>query len=457
MNEKISIKSVCELIWQLENDYNLIQLEVQGVKVWELLRYKISNYILQKKQIYGQAHTERTSFFDKLRAVPMYVINTLTKNPIWGPKKSILVFDHPRKIYIENKYIDIYTNHLIKNFNQKEYEVIESEYLKKHFSNRKETNRKYLDSYFFYSLPYRVFYKNRFKSKEEKIFKLIEAKIYKTFNVKIDLSLMVIKEIKNFQLKYCYYKKILKNKKPNVIYLVVSYAEMPLIAAAKYYGIKVIELQHGIISPYHLGYNFPHGNKEVKYFPDEIYLFGSYWSKSINFPLDKSQLKIYGFPFMTEKMKQYDNVQKKKKQIIILSQGSIGRHLSSFSYELAKLLPDYHFVYKLHPGEFDRWEEEYPDLLEASTLSNFLVVNNNEKHLYKFLAESEYQLGVYSTALFEGLAFGCKTILYNTHGIEYMEELINKGYVYLAENSYDAYKLINKFPEDNVKKDDFFR
>ena len=43
---------------------------------------------------------------------------------------------------------------------------------------------------------------------------------------------------------------------------------------------------------------------------------------------------------------------------------------------------------------------------------------------YKLLAKSEYQAGVFSTALYEGVEFGCKTILFDLPGVEYMDKFI---------------------------------
>jgi len=54
--------------------------------------------------------------------------------------------------------------------------------------------------------------------------------------------------------------------------------------------------------------------------------------------------------------------------------------------------------------------------------------------LYKLLSSSEYQVGVYSTAIYEGLLFGLKTILCNTMFVEYMEELIMLDKVFLVLN-----------------------
>jgi hypothetical protein len=64
-------------------------------------------------------------------------------------------------------------------------------------------------------------------------------------------------------------------------------------------------------------------------------------------------------------------------------------------------------VYKPHPGEVDRWREEYPWLVDAPVD----VVGADGPPLHRLFAESRAQVGVYSTALYEGLRFGLETYL----------------------------------------------
>ena len=44
--------------------------------------------------------------------------------------------------------------------------------------------------------------------------------------------------------------------------------------------------------------------------------------------------------------------------------------------------------------------------------------------LYEFLSRVEYQVGVFSTTLYEGVEFNCKTILLYLPGIKYMDKFI---------------------------------
>ena len=119
------------------------------------------------------------------------------------------------------------------------------------------------------------------------------------------------------------------------------------------------------------------------------------------------------------------------------------------------MLDGYDFIYKLHPGEYSTWKENYPKLVEADKLDNFSVIDSNEPELYKLFAESEYQVGAFSTAIYEGLAFNCKTFIVDVPGVEYLDDLVEKKIVVKVRNPND---MVNKLKDLDLKEynADFF-
>ena len=145
-----------------------------------------------------------------------------------------------------------------------------------------------------------------------------------------------------------------------------------------------------------------------------------------------------------------------QKQILFISQGVIGKYLSKLAYELADNLnqnemeeddnEDYTFIYKLHPGEYGTWRENYDYLTKAiDEFDNFTVIDKSEPPLYELFAKSNYQIGAFSTAIYEGLAFNCKTFIIDVPGVEYLDDLINKNIVKKVKSSEE---LINYLKED---------
>ena len=57
--------------------------------------------------------------------------------------------------------------------------------------------------------------------------------------------------------------------------------------------------------------------------------------------------------------------------------------------------------------------------------------------LYELFAASLWQLGVYSTAIYEGLAFSCHTYILNIPGAELVRPLIDNGMARLVNSAGD--------------------
>src|SRR5690606_8728382 len=89
------------------------------------------------------------------------------------------------------------------------------------------------------------------------LIKSLEVEVFNEFGVKCELTKLFESKTKLFIIYYKIYHKVFKKVRPKSLYIVVAYYYAPIIKAAKDLGIKVYEVQHGIITKYHLGYSFP--------------------------------------------------------------------------------------------------------------------------------------------------------------------------------------------------------
>lgn len=433
-----SIQDVCHIFWELENKYNLLDIELHSVKSWQLIRFKLYRKIVEIIQIQEKAHTVLTKP-QKIMMLLGYIKNSIFKNPFFVSQSDVLVVSHPRVKKVDGKYIDIYTKYFIQELLDANVKFVELEspYLGKHLKNNQP--------YVIYS-DFIILLKNFLKffipfslnHEQKKLITNINDFFSKKFAYSIDIKDTLIRESREFKVDYWLYKILLTRIKPKVLYVVVSYGFMPIIKAAKDLNIKVIELQHGTLSPYHLGYSFPNRKKELDYFPNEFLVWNDFWKNYMNFPILDNNIKIKSFTYMSIYLKKYANVVKKD-QVVILSQGNIGNQLAKLLLEEIELFKDFKVIYKLHPGEYDRYNE-YPALKSMiSKYSNVELVEDVD--LYHLLAESKYQIGVNSTALYEGLEFGCETILFNTVGVEYMDKFIEFNDLHLFNCLYMSKQL----------------
>jgi len=513
-----TVKEICQKIWDIEEMYELNHMLIQGTYPWQLVRMYVYYEITRKINVFESAQQAKLSMFDKIKSFLPFIKNSILVNPLKSKKCDVLIFDHPRKVIFEGEYKDIYSYFLPKTLKKygKNFELIESPYLNKHFTSKKyqkENNVRFNDRILLGSFIYKT--KNRGKipfTKEEKD-KINDVKIAieNNFSIKIDLFRIIEDHILNFKYEYEKYKELLDKTKAKQVFLVVAYENKSLISACKDKNIEIIELQHGTISPYHLGYSYPervmkkNGEiKEIEYFPDKILSFGDYWQDASSYPIESNNIIPIGFPYFHENSKQYKNINNESKEykikeenenkkslkienenenkenlkienenenkenlkieeknetIIFISQGVIGKYLSKFAYEVAKELKDkdYKIIYKLHPGEYSNWRENYEYLNKSVQLDNFEVVDNSQVQLYELFAKSDYQVGAFSTAIYEGLAFDCKTFIIDVPGTEYLDDLINKNIVKKVKNSEEMIENLDNLDLKEYDKNYFFK
>ena len=480
-----TVKEICQKIWNLEEKYELNHKEIQGCYPWQLIRMYLYYEITRKTNVFESAQQSSLSLFDKINSFLPFLKNSISSNPLSGKENvDVLIFDHPRKVIFEDEYQDIYSYFLKDTLNQygKSFETIESPYLNQHFRNKnniKENHVRFNDRILLGSFIHKS--RNRgklpFTEEENQLINAVKEELEAAFKIEIDLFRIMEDHILNFQYDYKKYIELLQKKNPKLVFLVVAYENKALVAACKKMNIEIIELQHGTISPYHLGYSYPENTrkfndeiKEIEYFPDKILSFGDYWKNACPFPIDSENIISMGFPYFEENSKTYMKVAEKKdneqigqQQILFISQGVIGKYLSKLAYETASNINDsknYNFIYKLHPGEYGTWRENYDYLTKAvDEFDNFTVIDKSEPPLYELFAESHYQIGAFSTAIYEGLAFNCKTFIIDVPGVEYLDDLIDKDIVKKVKNSEE---LINYINNENISiqeydKDYFFK
>lgn len=486
-----NIEELCDIIFSIEEKYDLNHMIIQDTYFWQLIRIYIYYEIARKIEIFGSPQQQKVTLFNKIFSFIPFIKNSLFSNPLKGKNhKDILIFDHPRKVKEDGEFKDIYTSFLIEELNKKNnnekhnlkesdekyngkkhdlkksndkkhsFEVIESPYLNKHYT-KKENYINYNDRILLGSYIYKKRNKINFTNFEKEKIANIQKEIKNSFNIEINLFDIIENHILNFKYEYKKYDDLFKKRTPKYVFVVVAYENQAMISAAKDNGIEVLELQHGVISNYHLGYNYPNEIRKIQYFPDKILSFGEYWKNAANYPIENKDIIPIGYPYLEKNIKYHLQNKKEKNQIIFISQGVIGKYLSKTAYEIAKYLENledsYSIIYKLHPGEYSTWEENYKYLKKAQKLDNFQIIDNNEVSLYELFSKSEYQIGVFSTAIYEGLKFNCKTFVMDLPGVEYLNDLIEKNFLKKIKDSDDFISSLNDLKLNSYDSDFFFK
>lgn len=411
----------------IEKDLKLDESIIKGVPWWDKLRNELFIELLielgLKKTFEKNETLNFWKFCQKKILNIIYVLKNLIKlflpkSPLWIKKNTNLILGHPRRKFEKGLYVDIYTDPFIelfpKTFN---FSVIERDEGNNHLSPTK--TKSIYHGEIIYNIANIISKIRRIKFNKSEFQKIsqLEKILYDEFSFQVDIKKKVKETIKNWLGYYPIMRLFFKFKKPKILFVVVSHSQEAIISAAKSLGITTVELQHGSPSRGKLNYDYTSGIKKNS-FPEFFLSFGDYWSSNCKFPLNKNKIISFGYPYLYSKLNSYSNIMKEDR-IIIVSQGT--EILAKFAKDLGKYFSKKIIVeYKPHPKEFYENEPSYfTDLRDAG-----VVISDKKADLYEIFAKSRWQVGIYSTALFEGLYFGTACFILNTVGSERVKNLI---------------------------------
>ncbi len=426
-----SIKEVCEAIWAIERELGLLDWEVRGVRIWQALRFETYLRLCQRLALFDAADSaEGSRALGQVQLAGKLLYGALAKNPFAGDETfDALVFESSRSKVVDGKSICIYTHDLVAELTARgeRVQLLERSEHGVH-AKHSDARRAYLDAIELKTAIKRRVSKLSLRADEAARVRELEHALETKLGASVPLRSRIEDYIVGFWSDYAQYTRLFAKRKPRRVYCVCSYGRLaPMLKAAHDENIETVELQHGIVTRYHLGYSFPvlPETGTLEYFPRTFYSFGEPWQSLMQLPLAPDRIVARGFPYFERERSRYAKVARNAKQVLVLSQGVIGRQLADTILREIAALQGYEIVYKLHPGEYASWRQ-YESLNILSQKPNVRIVTDAD--LYELMAQSATQIGVFSTAIYEGLQFGCHTVLVDLPGIEYMADLIKAGH-----------------------------
>jgi hypothetical protein len=408
---------------QMEEQLDLFQKDICGEKFWSLIRFKIYSATFGRSSSDVTPSTRRIGF-GRLKRF-LFSLFSWRRNPLFTPKSQILfIFPGRRVLENDGMWWDIYSDPIIKHL---EYgtAALEDHYKNKHFVPAATPRLRYMDLVEFLTFMKTQLRITRIDLDKDALdlLRSIRTELQERFDVDVDVRAITHRVLRDRRARVPLYRWMMKRIQPRVVVFAQGYGYEDAIEACSQLGIPTVELQHGAINPYHVGYSFDGKIGVKKNFPDYLLTWGDYWSSAAGFPIEESRVYSVGFPYIERKK---DIEAQRKQQILFISQETIGVALSKFANELSNIQDfEYEILYKLHPHERADWKTRYPWLVS----SNVKVIDQPQVLLYDLFSECKIQIGVYSTALFEGLAFGLRTFLVDIKGVGVMESLLKSGLV----------------------------
>lgn len=426
------VKRLCERIWRFEKDENAFGVEVCGVRLWQALRMKYFYQIACAEGIFQEPHYvfANESKARKARIAFSYLFFIFFKNAFVAAilnRSTIAIIEHERQQLHNNAFQDIYSAELKDTLKRERssYVSLRRRFLGQHkISTREGEKRIFLDVIVLFGwMMTKIPFVGRMTAHDRKILagfatrlRLISAK----WNIsEAELRAEIVRHnalVKAYRLLF----RILGTKR---LYVVVAYAFPEIITAARSLDIEVIEMQHGIISRYHLGYSYPAechlAPRSLGYFPDVIETWGPIWTLNCKLPISLDKIRTnFGWP-LRHSIAVKPHISRNPDQITIISQGSIGERICQSVAEILPALPDSATVkYKLHPSEFGRFHT-YQSSNEVFADKRVELIERGS--LLDLLQKSGTAIGVYSTGLIEARELGCEVYIFPLPGSEYLE------------------------------------
>lgn len=429
-----SVKDVCEVIFSLEAEHGLLDLEIDGVKLWQAMRMSICYRMTRACGVLDDPQPAPRSLWTRLRERSSNLKSALLHDPRRrsGPFDA-LVFDHPRSVRVDGAPVDIYTQPLLRELSLRGERalVIEPPHRGVHI-RKPGPDRAHLDSVLLRDQVARRLGRYRCSGEGLRAIEWLATRVEDALPVALDLRPLLVDGLRRFHSDHEAYSELLDELQPKRIYVVVAYDGFgSLVKAARHRGVEVIELQHGVFSRYHLGYSFPDRREPLEYFPDRFFSWGRYWSELIDLPIPREDVVEKGFPHFHHMAHAHRTTSRQKNRVLVLSQGALGRALADRIHQHIDDLEGFEITYKLHPSEYTAWKR-VPSLVEMARNGDVRVIDHNA-NLYQLFAESEYQIGAFSTAVYEGIGMGCRTVLLDLPGVEYMDRLLESGLAVLHQ------------------------
>jgi len=420
MSVSTEFSETYDRLLELEDSLEVFDIHVDGLPVWERFRPGIWRQILVeggllKPIVRGEQPSRyRTCFEDILT-------KTTRRNPFLVGSHDVAVFDSARqRLFEDGEWMSKYCDPI--------YEELDLDYV--HYDWNPTPNRpemternRYIDL---------VDCLCRFRRKlgavsvsiddgtSERL-QRVEQRFDSEFGIESRLAERTPPEFELRAALRGLYEFILKRIDPVVVILVTGWSKPTLIETCRILDIPVVELQHGTINPYNVEYSHP-GERSKTLFADYLFTWGEFWNEQTEFPISDNRVYSVGYPYFERERTQYIDVESSN-QLLVVSQPIYGDVIAQVATDLSAADPSYDIVYKLHPAEYDGWKDRNPEL-ERSEIT---VIDSDDPPLYQLFAESRAQLGVASTALFEGLGFGLETYLLEQPGVEYMNGLLERN------------------------------
>jgi hypothetical protein len=427
---------ISDLIYKIETENNVVNIKYKKIPLWLELRNRFffklsigkeSNLVINSSTILKIIKSIFYGFLNWFKNYDAWFLGSDLNRIKVNDKYYDKIFDYPADNFKKSLFLELSTNGHYK---------------------RKNVYSKYIVSrspLIILEKVYSIFINTR----------KIDLNTYKKLSKEHKLDINPKYGIKKMISQYQIMKLLLFFKKPKYVFIAPSYNNYGYIKAFKDRGIKVIEIQHGVINKEHFGYNI-YAKFDKNYFPDYILTFGER-EKSVfqppNLFINPNKVIPVGsfyIDYINYNFKSYSkNNAYNLTFSVSLQDCDIGHKVVPFIIEIAKKQTNNLFLLKPRRTSVDYYISKY------QFPNNIKFIDNQD--IYKLIKSSDIHITSYSTCALEAPALGKINILLNfeNKAKEYYDSILNSTNTYYVENVEQFHQIIETIQipsEEKIKE-----
>jgi hypothetical protein len=412
-----NLREVFDCIRIVEQDFDLINFRSGGVFIWPVIRLRIIRAICESLEIYAPTPTQ-PSIFDDGSGFKFETSQALHKKVMSGKVKSeFAIIPFLRR---DLKGEDVFTKRILSSLpnsfvfavgeHDAKTEKLSFEYVSKLYEKQYRNRAK-----FHSLLRLRIWQLRYWREVIEELEQLTGADLarYRA----LPKWLMV-----EFHSQRIGFRKLFKRLGVKKLFYVNAY-NSACIAAAKESGAWVVEPQHGLLSSLHSSLSWPE-SPQVDYQPDEVLVWGKYWSSCTKFAGNVKATLIGWAPAIPAS----DSINRKSGTVAFISQPEHAQRIAKLALESAKLHPELKFLLKPHPKDSRLDLVSIPNLEVVDPRVNSQILGTR----------CEFVVGVSSMALVESAVLGAKACVLDLPGREHLDGLVDLGALTLLRGSFSV-------------------
>lgn len=437
-----SEKEAAEIIRRVEGTHRLFGYAVNGVSVWQILRFSIAmdlQNIPVKRLPIPRSITLKYGLIGLMKIAKLIMLGK--KSEYW-----VSTYISALRLRRDNCYRDIYFDSLlesvhgglkIQGMNAPGFEAqLANAFLKPD-----------IDSTLFHVIVRilaRLFPVNNDQGAFNLVSKLITKELWLS-----GYSETVIRRIYSSLWWHArIYELLLRLLKPSAV-IIADTGEYALLLACRKQGVNIIELQHGIQTPDHPStLSIDTLEYEVNLLlPNYWGVFGDYWKERLAGSIMAIKGRIHSVGTdMIDTYREYRihhfATNALCPVLTLTTQGIDTENLINFVREFLRVSDgEFRLNIKLHPA-FDNSMKLYVDALGVDARCK-VVSGKSDPNTYELISCSDLHLSIASACHYEALGLGVPTLVIGLTGHQLMDDLVAKGDALIAMTPLELANIVH--------------